>query len=41
MSGETIVLAGLIKTEQGKGSAAFPYLSRIPVIGAPVRHSRP
>lgn len=32
-SGETIVLAGLIKTEQGKGSSGIPYLSRIPVIG--------
>lgn len=33
-SGETIILAGLIKTEQGKGSAGVPYLSRLPVIGA-------
>jgi general secretion pathway protein D len=33
-SGETIVIAGLIKTEQGKGSNGIPYLSRIPVIGA-------
>jgi general secretion pathway protein D len=32
-SGETIVLAGLIKTEQGKGSSGMPYLSRIPVLG--------
>ena len=31
--GETIVLAGLIKTEQGKGSDGIPFLSRIPVIG--------
>lgn len=31
--GETIVLAGLIKTDQGKGSDGFPFLSRIPVIG--------
>jgi general secretion pathway protein D len=34
MSGETIALAGLIKTEQGNGSGGIPYLSRIPVIGA-------
>jgi general secretion pathway protein D len=33
-SGETIMIAGLIKTEQGKGSNGIPYLSRIPVIGA-------
>ena len=33
-SGETIVLAGLIKTDQSTGSAGIPYLSRIPVIGA-------
>ncbi len=32
-TGETIVLAGLIKTDQSKGSAGIPYLSRIPVIG--------
>jgi general secretion pathway protein D len=32
-SGETIVIAGLIKTEQGKGSNGIPYLSRIPIIG--------
>jgi general secretion pathway protein D len=32
-TGETIVLAGLIKTEQGKGSSGIPYLSRIPIIG--------
>ena len=32
-SGETIILAGLIKTEQGAGSSGLPYLSRIPVIG--------
>jgi general secretion pathway protein D len=32
-TGETIVLAGLIKTEQGNGSSGIPYLSRIPVIG--------
>jgi general secretion pathway protein D len=32
-TGETIVLAGLIKTEQGDGSSGIPYLSRIPVIG--------
>ena len=33
-TGETVVLAGLIKTEQGKGSSGIPYLSRIPVVGA-------
>jgi general secretion pathway protein D len=33
-SGETVMLAGLIKTEQGKGSSGIPYLNRIPVIGA-------
>jgi general secretion pathway protein D len=33
-NGETIALAGLIKTTQGKGSSGIPYLSRIPVIGA-------
>jgi general secretion pathway protein D len=32
-SGETIALAGLIKTEQGRGHSGLPYLSRIPVIG--------
>ena len=32
-TGETIVLAGLIKTEQGNGSSGIPYLSRIPVLG--------
>jgi general secretion pathway protein D len=32
-SGETIVLAGLIKTDQSKGSSGIPYLSRIPIIG--------
>ena len=32
-SGETIILAGLIKTEQGKGSSGLPFLSRIPIIG--------
>ena len=32
-SGETIALAGLIKTDQGHGSSGIPYLSRIPVIG--------
>jgi general secretion pathway protein D len=34
MSGETIAIAGLIKTEQGNGSSGFPGLSRLPVIGA-------
>ncbi len=33
-TGETIMIAGLIKSEQGKGSNGIPYLSRIPVIGA-------
>ena len=32
--GETILLAGLIRTNQGTGSSGIPYLSRIPVIGA-------
>lgn len=32
-SGDTIILAGLIKTEQGAGSSGLPFLSRIPVIG--------
>jgi general secretion pathway protein D len=34
MSGETIAIAGLIKTEQGNGNGGIPYLSRIPVVGA-------
>ena len=33
-SGETVVLAGLIKTEEGRGSNGLPFLSRLPVIGA-------
>jgi len=33
LTGETVVLAGLIKTEQGKGSSGIPFLSRIPVVG--------
>jgi general secretion pathway protein D len=33
-SGETVMLAGLIKTEERKGSSGIPYLSRLPVIGA-------
>lgn len=33
-SGETVVLAGLIKETSGTGSNGIPYLSRIPVIGA-------
>lgn len=33
-TGETIMLAGLIKTEQSKGSSGIPYLSRLPVVGA-------
>jgi general secretion pathway protein D len=32
--GETVMIAGLIKTERVKGSSGFPGLSRIPVIGA-------
>jgi general secretion pathway protein D len=32
-SGETIAIAGLIKTTQGHGSSGVPYLSRIPIIG--------
>jgi len=34
MSGETIAIAGLIKTEKGNGNNGIPYLSRIPVVGA-------
>ena len=33
-TGETVMLAGLIKTENGHGSSGIPYLSRIPVVGA-------
>jgi general secretion pathway protein D len=33
-SGETVVLAGLIKTENGKSSGGIPFLSRLPVVGA-------
>jgi general secretion pathway protein D len=33
-SGETVMLAGLIKTEKGKGSSGLPFLSRLPVVGA-------
>ena len=33
-SGETILIAGLIKTENENGSAGFPGLSRLPVVGA-------
>ena len=33
-SGETILIAGLIKTEKGAGSGGFPGLSRLPVVGA-------
>jgi general secretion pathway protein D len=32
-SGETVVLAGLIKETSGTGSSGVPYLSRIPIIG--------
>ena len=28
------MLAGLIKTDEGKGSSGIPFLSRLPVIGA-------
>jgi general secretion pathway protein D len=33
-SGETVMLAGLIKTDQSKGSSGLPFLSRLPVVGA-------
>jgi len=33
-SGETVVLAGLIKTTNSKGSSGLPFLSRLPFIGA-------
>lgn len=33
-SGETVLIAGLIKTEKGKGSGGIPGLSRLPVVGA-------
>jgi len=33
-SGETVVLAGLIATDQSKGSGGIPFLSRLPFIGA-------
>jgi general secretion pathway protein D len=32
--GETIMIAGLIKTENGANSSGFPGLSRLPVVGA-------
>jgi general secretion pathway protein D len=32
--GETVMIAGLIKTENGANSSGFPGLSRLPVIGA-------
>ncbi len=32
-SGDTVMLAGLIKDDVGRGSSGFPGLSRIPVIG--------
>ncbi len=32
-SGDTVMLAGLIRDQVGRGSAGFPGLSRIPVIG--------
>lgn len=33
-SGETVMLAGLIKTENGKRRSGVPFLSRLPFIGA-------
>lgn len=33
-SGETVVLAGLIKTSNSKGSSGIPFLSRLPFVGA-------
>lgn len=33
-SGETVMLAGLIKTENSKDRSGVPFLSRLPVIGA-------
>lgn len=33
-SGETIMLAGLIRSEQGRGSNGLPFLSRLPAVGA-------
>jgi general secretion pathway protein D len=33
-SGETVVLAGLIKTDETKSSGGVPFLSRLPVVGA-------
>ena len=32
--GETVMIAGLIKTENGANSSGFPGLSRLPVVGA-------
>jgi general secretion pathway protein D len=32
--GETVMLAGLIRTENGTDSAGLPFLSRLPVVGA-------
>jgi general secretion pathway protein D len=32
--GETVMLAGLIRTENGKDSSGLPFLSRLPVVGA-------
>lgn len=32
--GETVMLAGLIRTENGKDSSGIPFLSRLPYIGA-------
>jgi general secretion pathway protein D len=32
--GETVMLAGLIKTENGTSSSGIPFLSRLPVVGA-------
>jgi general secretion pathway protein D len=33
-SGETVIIAGLIKTEKTDGSGGLPFLSRIPLLGA-------
>jgi len=32
--GETVLLAGLIKTENGSGTSGIPGLSRLPIVGA-------
>jgi general secretion pathway protein D len=33
-SGETVILAGLIKSENGKKTGGIPFLSRLPIVGA-------